>query len=214
MPPRRGISDARDFRGKSGEGMFRGGVDSAVKLVVGLGNPGRKYEGTRHNIGFMVLAELARRHGQASARQAFDGEVVEAVLAGEKAILLSPWTFMNRSGLSVRKCSDFYKLSPEDVMVICDDLNLPLAKLRLRGSGTAGGQKGLNDVIRHLGTQDVPRLRIGIDRPPEHWDSADYVLSRFGTADRDSVEQAVAMAADAVVVWVREGIAACMNQYN
>ena len=185
-----------------------------MKLVVGLGNPGRKYEGTRHNIGFMVLAELARRHGQGSHRNAFDGEVVDASLAGEKAILLSPVTFMNRSGISVRKCCDFYKLSPDDVLVICDDLNLPLAKLRVRSGGSAGGQKGLDDVIRHLGTQQVPRLRIGIDRPPEHWDSADYVLSRFAAADRDSVEQAVAQAADAVVVWVREGIAACMNQFN
>jgi PTH1 family peptidyl-tRNA hydrolase len=185
-----------------------------MKLVVGLGNPGRRYEGTRHNVGYAVLAELARRFGTGRPKVKFDGEVLDADLQGEKTLLLSPTTYMNRSGASVQAARDFFKLPLEDLLVICDDLNLPLAKLRIRPGGSAGGQKGLADIIRRLGTEEFPRLRIGIGTPPEGWDAVDYVLGRFSGEEAPEMEKAVSRAADAVAVWALQGIEKCMNEYN
>jgi PTH1 family peptidyl-tRNA hydrolase len=185
-----------------------------MKLVVGLGNPGRKYEGTRHNVGYAVLAELARRFATSRPKAKFQGEFVEADLSGEKAILLSPLTYMNRSGACVQTARDFYKLPNEDVLVVCDDLNLELAKLRFRSKGSAGGQKGLADVLQKLGTEELPRLRIGIGAPPEGWDATDYVLGKFTRQEWQQIEPAIIQAADAVVVWACDGIEHCMNQYN
>lgn len=185
-----------------------------MKLVVGLGNIGKKYEATRHNVGFCVAAELARRHGSGTPRARFEGEVVEAAWNQQKLLLLCPHTYMNRSGLSVLAAKDFYKLELSDLVVVCDDFSLPLAKIRVRTKGSSGGQKGLEDVIRRLGSEEFPRLRIGIGPTPPGWDSADYVLSRFTAEERVDVDRAVARAADAVEVWVRDGIDACMNQYN
>ncbi len=185
-----------------------------MKLVVGLGNPGRRYEGTRHNIGWTVLAELARRFGATPPKAKFQGAVVEAELSGEKALLLSPTTYMNLSGSSVQEAKSFYKLPNEDVLVICDDLNLPVGKLRFRARGSSGGQKGLEHIIERLGTEDFPRLRIGVGAAPAGWAWADYVLSKFTAEEAQSVKEAVALAADAVVVWAREGAEFCMNRYN
>ena len=150
-----------------------------MKLVVGLGNPGRRYQQTRHNIGWAVLAELARKFAAGPAKRRFQGEVVEADLEGQKALLLTPWTYMNLSGASVLAARDFYKIPNEDMLVVCDDLNLPVAKLRFRAAGSSGGQKGLEDIIRRLGSEEFARLRIGIGSPPEGWDWADYVLGKF-----------------------------------
>jgi PTH1 family peptidyl-tRNA hydrolase len=185
-----------------------------MKLVVGLGNPGRRYRDTRHNVGYMVLAELASRTGASSAKKKFQGEVVEVRLGSGPVTLLSPTTYMNRSGTSVREARAFYKLPLEDVLIICDDLNLPLGQLRLRRSGSAGGQKGLADIINKLGDEAVPRLRIGIGSPPEGWDGADFVLGTFSRREREEVEPAIRRAADAVADWVASGIDECMNRYN
>jgi peptidyl-tRNA hydrolase, PTH1 family len=185
-----------------------------MKLVVGLGNPGRQYQGTRHNVGYAVLAELGRKFGRGSPKDKFHGEMMEAELAGEKALLLSPLTFMNNSGLCVQEAKRFYQLPDEELLVVCDDLNLPLAKLRFRAKGSSGGQKGLEDIVRRLGSEDFGRLRIGIGAPPEGWDWADYVLSKFGKQELPEIERAVVEAADAVVLWAREGIEFCMNQFN
>jgi PTH1 family peptidyl-tRNA hydrolase len=185
-----------------------------MKLVVGLGNPGRKYEDTRHNVGFRVAAELARRHAQSGPKRAFQGDVVEVRLAGEKALVLCPHTLMNLSGGSVLEARDFYKIPDEHLLVVSDDLNLPLAKLRFRGSGSSGGQKGLADIIRRLGSDQVPRLRVGIGSPPAGRDGADYVLGKFTKAERAEIDVAVMLAADAVETWAREGLAVAMNRYN
>ncbi len=186
-----------------------------MKLVVGLGNPGRRYQGTRHNVGYAVLAELARKCGAVlPARARFQGEVVEAELGGEKALLLSPTTFMNRSGGSVREAMRFYKLPHRDLLVLCDDLNLPAGKLRFRAKGSSGGQKGLDDIIGKLGTEDFARLRVGIGAAPENWDWADYVLSKFTPEELPEIERAVKLAADAAIAWARQGADYCMNQYN
>ncbi len=185
-----------------------------MKLVVGLGNPGRRYDGTRHNIGYAILAELARKFGVTPPKARFHGAVVEADLSGQKALLLSPTTFMNLSGTSVQEAKSFYKLAVEDLLVVCDDLNLPVGKLRFRSRGSSGGQKGLEDIIQRLATEDFSRLRIGVGTAPEGWDWADYVLGKFMPEELPVVERAVGLAADAVAVWAREGIEFCMNQYN
>ncbi len=185
-----------------------------MKLIVGLGNPGKKYEGTRHNVGFCVLAKLAGDFGDGSVKARFRGETVDAMIGGEKVLLLSPLTYMNLSGGSVREAADFYKIEPADVLVICDDFNLPLAKLRLRASGSAGGQKGLENILQQMGTQEVARLRLGIGAPPENWNVADYVLSKFNKSEQKEIEQAITTAAIAAAEWVKLDMQECMNRYN
>jgi peptidyl-tRNA hydrolase, PTH1 family len=185
-----------------------------VKLVVGLGNPGRKYAGTRHNVGYIVLNELARRHNAARPKANFQGETSEAQIHGDRVLLLWPHTFMNLSGASVLAARDFYKLENHELLIVCDDFNLPLAKLRLRPEGSAGGQKGLDDVIVRLATEAVPRLRIGVGPLPANWDPADFVLSRFTKEEVPEIEAAVTRAADAVEDWTKLTIAEVMNRYN
>jgi PTH1 family peptidyl-tRNA hydrolase len=185
-----------------------------MKLIVGLGNPGRRYVGTRHNIGWEVVAAVARRCGGGYPRARFDGEVVEVVMADEKTLLLCPHTYMNLSGSSVQPARDFHQLQNEDLIVVCDDFNLPLAKLRFRAKGSSGGQKGLDDIIRRLGTDQFPRLRIGIGTPPPQWDVAAYVLSKFADEERKVIDVTIPKAVDALVDWVRHGVDYCMNRYN
>lgn len=185
-----------------------------MKLVVGLGNPGRRYEGTRHNVGYMVLAELARRHSVGGVRTKFHGDLIEADLDGHRTLLLGPTTYMNLSGLSVQEAKTFYKISDEEMLVVCDDLNLPLGKLRVRAGGSSGGQKGLDDIIRRLGSEEFARLRIGIGSPPQGRDWADFVLTKFCGEEAAEMELVVPRAAEAVVVWARDGIQRCMNEYN
>jgi len=185
-----------------------------MKLVVGLGNPGRRYAATRHNVGYEVVAEMGRRWGVGKPKARFQGEVLEADIDGQLVLLLCPETFMNLSGSSVLEARQFYKLPLEDLLVVCDDLNLPLARLRFRPGGSGGGQKGLEDVIRRLGTEEFPRLRIGIGQPPPQWQWADYVLSKFSKEEIPEIQEATLRAADAAADWVREGLTACMNRYN
>jgi PTH1 family peptidyl-tRNA hydrolase len=185
-----------------------------MKLIVGLGNPGTQYKGTRHNVGFEVLARLAGRFATATPRARFHGEVVEATIASHKTLLLSPLTYMNLSGTSVLEARDFYKIEKDDLLIICDDFSLPLAKLRFRAKGSSGGQKGLDDVIRRLGSQDIPRLRIGIGVPPPERDVTGFVLSRFTAEELPEIQTALDQAAQGAAAWVEHGIAHCMNQYN
>lgn len=185
-----------------------------MKMVVGLGNPGRRYAETRHNVGFEVVAKVARLHGAGAARQRFQGELAE-VRIGEQAVqLLCPLTYMNASGGSVQPARDFFRIADEDLLVVCDDFNLPLARLRLRPRGSAGGQKGLEDVLRRLGTDDIPRLRIGIGPVPQQWDVTNFVLGKFTSQQRQEIDPALDQAAQAVANWVRHDIQYCMNQYN
>ncbi len=185
-----------------------------MKLVVGLGNPGRKYEGTRHNVGWAVLAKLAADFGVSRPKGKFQGEVVEARLGDDPALLLAPHTYMNRSGQSVAEARNFYKIEDEDLLIICDDFNLPLAKLRLRRQGSAGGQNGLADIIRALGHDQFSRLRVGVGEVPGNWNAADFVLSKFTKQEQPEVDEAVALASQAVDVWARDGISDAMNRFN
>lgn len=185
-----------------------------MKLIVGLGNPGRQYENSRHNVGFAVIRELADRAGCSPPRAKFDGEWTEVVWNGEKCLLGRPLTYMNRSGQCVQPARDFYKVANEEILVICDDLALPVGKMRLRAKGSAGGQKGLDDILKRLGSEAVARLRIGIGAAPPGWDAADYVLGKFSAAEADLIREGVRRAADAATDWVHRGVEFVMNKYN
>ncbi|GIW97472.1 MAG: peptidyl-tRNA hydrolase [Pirellulaceae bacterium] len=187
----------------------------SLKLVVGLGNPGPKYRGTRHNVGFDVLDCIAERFSAGVPQSKFEGQLASVTIGASRVLLAWPLTYMNHSGRCVAAIARFYKIDVEkDLLVICDDLSLPLGKLRMRASGSAGGQKGLADILRALGTQSIPRLRVGIGSPPPQWDAADYVLGSFSPAEREQIQSAVARASDAVEAWVARGIAFTMNHYN
>jgi len=185
-----------------------------VRIVVGLGNPGRRYQGTRHNIGFAVADEVARR-GQA-VFESGRGETLTARIGRGPAALLvvKPLTMMNLSGEAVAAVAGFYKVDPSAMLVAADDVNLPLGRLRLRAGGTAGGHNGLKSIIGCLGTEEFPRLRVGVGRGDPRRDLADHVLAVFDGDERDEVDRAIARAADAVETFLAEGIEAAMNRYN
>lgn len=200
-----------------------GSVDETsanIFMVVGLGNPGTKYNWTRHNIGFECLnhlhAELNSQtlHGNLVLQSKFEGQFVKCQIDGRDVRLVWPLTYMNQSGRCVSQFMRFYRVEPRNVLVICDDLSLPLGRLRLRKSGSSGGQKGLDDILRCAGTQDIPRLRIGIDPTPPHWDTADYVLSKFTTTEIDSVKISLARSISAVRRWLAVGIEKAMSEFN
>ncbi len=184
------------------------------KLVAGLGNPGSMYQGTRHNIGYEVVERLAEGGAGAKFSRKFDGLLAETEIDFHRVLLLKPETFMNLSGRSVRQAVHFYKLEPTtDLLVICDDLALPLGKLRVRPGGSDGGQKGLRDIAAQLGGDQFARLRLGIgDRGPI--DAADFVLGRFRPAERATIDDALILATQAVAVWVVQGTDAAMNRFN
>jgi PTH1 family peptidyl-tRNA hydrolase len=184
-----------------------------MKIVVGLGNPGPKYAGTRHNVGFEVIDYLAAAPGCSSFRERFEAFVAEMKEADEAVLYVKPLTFMNLSGRAVRAVLDFYKEPVENLLVVCDDFNLPLGKLRVRAKGSHGGQNGLRNIQEHLGTDAYARLRIGVGQPSVG-DAIDHVLSRFKPSERPAIDEAVAAAAQAVMVWQKSGIEACMNRFN
>jgi PTH1 family peptidyl-tRNA hydrolase len=184
-----------------------------MKVVVGLGNPGSRYAGTRHNVGFAVVDSLAEGPRAGRWQSRFQAQVAEAHEDDGKILLVKPETFMNLSGRAVRQVLDFYRVPVEELLVVCDDINLPLGKVRFRARGTHGGHNGLRDIQNHLGTAEYARLRIGVGAPPED-EAMDHVLGRFRPSERSVIDDAVAKAAQAVLVWVREGIEACMNRYN
>jgi len=184
-----------------------------MKVVVGLGNPGSKYVGTRHNVGFDVIDGLAAAPGTGRFLSRFQAQLAELNEGGEKVLLVKPETFMNLSGRCVRQIVDFYRLEVSDLLVVCDDINLPLGKLRARSKGTHGGHNGLRDIQTHLSTTEYARLRIGVDSPGEA-DAADFVLGRFRPSEKPIIQDALAEAIQAVSVWTQQGIEVCMNRFN
>src|SRR5437762_2789568 len=175
-----------------------------MKVVVGLGNPGPKYAGTRHNVGFEVVDYLAKGPGCSAFREKFEAFVAELKEGDETVLLIKPLTFMNLSGRAVRAVLDFYKLPVEQLLVVCDDFNLPLGKLRVRAKGSHGGQNGLRNIQEQLGTDAYARLRLGVGEPTTG-DAIDHVLSRFKSGEKAAVVEAIATAAQAVVLWVKSG---------
>ena len=189
-----------------------GGVDW---LLVCLGNPGDQYENTRHNVGFMVADELAERHNIPVQRLKFRALTNTITVGGEKVLLMKPVTYMNLSGEAVHEAAAFYKIPPEHILVISDEVALAPGKLRVRRSGSAGGHNGLKNIIAHLGTDQFPRIRLGVGQKPHpDYDMADWVLGKFQGEDKKAVEASVKRAADAAECLIREGVDKAMNQYN
>ncbi|MEB3299032.1 MAG: aminoacyl-tRNA hydrolase [Candidatus Sericytochromatia bacterium] len=173
-----------------------------MKLVVGLGNPGAEYVETRHNAGFMVLDRLAARHGGLPRREArFKGELADVRFGAERVLLLWPMTYMNLSGESVQAVQAFHKIPVKDILLVSDDIELPVGGLRFRSRGSAGGQRGLQSIIRLLGTQELARLRVGVGAKPEGWDLADWVLSRYRPDECPARDAALDQAVDLVMRW-------------
>lgn len=185
-----------------------------MKVIVGLGNPGKKYEGTRHNIGYDVLSVFASRHGVQRVQNRFKAEVANVQIGDQSVLLVSPLTYMNLSGRSVRGIVDFYKLNLGDLMVISDDLALELGRLRIRASGSAGGQKGIANIIEQLGTDQFSRLRVGIGQPNGNTPASTFVLQQFSKKEREEIEIACQRGADALELWVTDGVSAAMNKFN
>lgn len=182
-------------------------------LVVGLGNPGPQYARTRHNVGFQCVDRLAESFGWPFSRQQAKALLAAGIKGDAKVILVKPMTFMNLSGQAVAPIAHFYKVVPADMLVICDDLDLPLGRLRVRTEGGSAGQKGVESIIQSLGTSAFPRLRIGIGRP-SHNDAVNYVLGRFNEDDAVTFARVLDRAVDAVNVFLERGIDAAMNEFN
>jgi PTH1 family peptidyl-tRNA hydrolase len=186
-----------------------------MKLIAGLGNPGMQYAATRHNAGFRAVDDLAERLGWRWESSRARALVAQGVTGGQKIVLIKPQTYMNDSGMAVGAFMRFFKLPPADLLVICDDLDLPVGRVRLRERGSAGGQRGMESIIAHLGTTDFARLRVGIGRPAEPRHAViDYVLGIPSAEERAVLGDAEARAADAALVWALEGPQAVMNRFN
>ncbi|MCI9158061.1 MAG: aminoacyl-tRNA hydrolase [Lawsonibacter sp.] len=184
-------------------------------LLVCLGNPGDKYEGTRHNVGFMVADEVAERRNAPIQRLRFKALTNILTIAGEKVLVMEPITYMNLSGEAVRPAADFYKIPPDHVLVVSDDTALPVGRLRIRTKGSAGGHNGLKSIIQHLGTDQFPRLRVGVgEKPHPDYDMADWVLGKFTGEDKKTITAAVKRAADAIECILAEGIDRGMGKFN
>lgn len=186
-----------------------------MKLIVGLGNPGDKYQGTRHNVGFDVIDALARQEGLKLTDQKFRSDYTIWRVGDEKVLLVKPYTFMNLSGEAVLPLMSYYNISPDELVVVYDDLDLDPGKLRLRQSGSAGGHNGVKSIIEMLGTQDFKRVKIGIGRPQYGRKVVDHVLQRFDTDDRALIEQKIDQTTDLLRAWTKgETFVQLMNQYN
>jgi peptidyl-tRNA hydrolase, PTH1 family len=185
-----------------------------MKIIVGLGNPGNKYKNTRHNIGFKLIDLLSKKINAESFKNFKDcADISKTVYLGEDIILVKPTTFMNNSGLCVRKVLDFYKEKTENILILVDDYNLDIGNIRFRKSGSSGGHNGLKSIMEFLGTEEFPRLRLGIGKP-EHKGLSDFVLSSFTPSETKHIELMLDSASDACLLWIESGALKVMNMYN
>lgn len=185
-----------------------------MKLVVGLGNPGHQYAGTRHNIGFRILDELARQAGIGFAANKFEAEYGQGTLEGQKVALLKPQTYMNLSGSSVAPAARFYKVEPEELIVVHDELDLPFGRMQLKRGGGTGGHNGLNSIVERLGSNDFIRVRVGIGRPDSKQKVVGHVLSSFGKEEEKALEEFAGRVSEAIRAILRDGLPTAMNAYN
>ena len=195
--------------------FFTKNSGGASWLIVGLGNPGEKYENTRHNVGFQVVDELAERQRAPIQKLKFKALTNLLTISGEKVLVMKPVTYMNLSGEAVRPAADFYKIPPEHILVISDDTALDPGRLRIRKGGSAGGHNGLKSIIQLLGTDQFPRLRVGVGQKPHpDYDLADWVLGKFQGEDKKAMDAAIQRAADGVECLLKEGLDRAMNRFN
>ncbi len=186
-----------------------------MKIIAGLGNPTREYEGTRHNIGFSVIDKLAEQYNISMTEKKHKAICGKGIIEGEKVVLLKPQTYMNLSGESIGEAVNYYKVDPEeDLIVIYDDIDLDVGRLRIREKGSAGGHNGMKNIIAHLGTEVFPRIRVGVGAKPKGWDLADYVLGRFPKEELEDIEAAGLDACQAVALIISQDVKAAMNQMN
>ena len=184
-------------------------------VIAGLGNPGREYEGTRHNVGFMTLDALADKYNIDVREKAFKGLIGKGVIEGHKVILVKPQTYMNSSGESIRAAADYYKVDPEDILIVYDDISLAPGQLRIRAKGSAGGHNGLKSIIYRLNSDTFPRVKMGVGAPKhEDYDLADFVLGRFTKEEIPVMEDAIVKAEKAVAEIIKNGVQSAMNKYN
>lgn len=183
-------------------------------IIVGLGNPTAQYAGTKHNIGFDVITHLADTYNISLDIKKHKALCGKGMIEGQKVILAQPQTYMNLSGESVRELMDFYKVADDELIIIYDDISLDLGQLRIRKKGSAGGHNGIKSIIQHLGTQEFPRIKVGVGAKPQGWDLADYVLSRFAREEEETVRESLKQASAACKCILLDGMDAAMNQYN
>lgn len=184
-------------------------------LIVGLGNPGKTYEGTRHNMGFDTIDYLIEEHQIPQSGVKFNAMYGKGIIGGEKVILMKPLSFMNLSGGPVQEAASYFKIDPEtELIVIYDDIDLEPGQLRIRKQGSAGGHNGMKDIIQKLGTQKFTRIKVGVGAKPKGWDLADYVLGRFSANERKVVDESIKRAGKAVEIMLSQGVDAAMNEYN
>lgn len=183
-------------------------------LIAGLGNPSKTYEGTRHNVGFTMIDVIGSKFDIDVTTRKHKALVGRGVIDGMRVILAKPQTYMNLSGESIREIADFYKIEPENIIIIYDDISLDVGQLRVRKKGSAGGHNGVKNIIAHLGTQEFPRIKVGIGNKPEGWDLADYVLSRYSKAEQEALEEAAEGVVGALKLMLADDIDGAMNRYN
>lgn len=184
-------------------------------IIAGLGNPTEKYRGTRHNVGFDTIEKLARDNSISLETYKHKALCGKGTIGSEKVLLMKPQTFMNNSGEALREAMDFYKVNKEtDIIIVYDDISLPVGKLRIRAKGSAGGHNGIKSIISHLGTDKFKRIKIGVGEKPANVDLADYVLGRFKGSDREDIEQGIERACEAVKTMISDSIEVAMNKYN
>ena len=201
---RRESPSNQDF--EPGESMF---------LIVGLGNPGEQYAKNRHNVGFQCVSHLAKRHGLEFNDKQHKARVARGMIDGQRVVLAKPFTYMNNSGQAVAALVNWYKLDPAShLLIVYDDLDLPFGTLRLRANGSAGGQGGMKSIIQLLGTQNFPRLRVGVGRPPAGWDPKDFLLSNWNREEMERLPELYDRVADAVETFLSEGITLAMTRFN
>lgn len=196
-------------------GFLRQNTGAVSHIIVGLGNPGKEYDGTRHNAGFIAMDHICGKLGVKTDRAKFHALCTQAVIDGTKVLLMKPQTFMNNSGLAVEEAASFYKVAPENVIVLCDDISLSPGKIRVRRKGSDGGQRGLKSIIGCVGSDDIPRIKIGIgDRADRSTDLADWVLSRFTDGDKKAISQRLDDVYEAVRLIIAGDFEKAMNLYN
>jgi PTH1 family peptidyl-tRNA hydrolase len=213
----RDVKDAKQGKKRNAKwhGMSRAGENHNMYIIVGLGNLGKQYENTRHNIGFDVIDRLADEEHIAVLEKKHKAVIGKGIVAGQKCILAKPTTYMNLSGESVRELIDYYKVDEEsELIIIADDVSLDVGRLRVRKKGSAGGHNGLKSIISHLGHDTFVRVKMGVGEKPKGWDLADYVLGHFTTEERKVMNEAAAKAADAIRLIIREDADAAMNAFN